>query len=419
MKRIIGFSRGFVPAAVFSVVLVVAGVTGYIVKGGFNLGVDFQAGLIQEIRFAPPAFHLTWSGRGNATVSFDRSRLDVIVSGAGLEARSFPFVLGDYKTLEDLAEALGGVEGLTISNVTGPSIDPRWLLHSAQGDPQLNAEKPYVVHYQDPQGAVINIREVRDALVSLGPNVSVQSMGPPQDRQFMIRVNFEEDESENIEEGESENIRVSLGHVIDLLEAHFGPGNIAVIRSDEVAERFSKDLTSQAGILLALTLLLILAYASIRFKPQYATGAVIAIVHDALIMVAFIAWTQMEFNTTTIAAIMTILGYSINDTIVIFDRIRETRRIYPEDSFVDVLNRALTETLSRTIITTATTMLAVLSLYVFTAGSMKDFALTLLVGMISGVYSTVFIASGFVYFWERQKNLRAKKRLVVPAAGNA
>jgi preprotein translocase subunit SecF len=119
----------------------------------------------------------------------------------------------------------------------------------------------------------------------------------------------------------------------------------------------------------------------------------------------------MEFNTTTIAAILTILGYSINDTIVIFDRIRETRRIYPNDNFVDILDRALTETLSRTIITTATTMLAVVSLYVFTTGSMKDFALALLVGMVSGVYSTIWIASGFVNFWEVQKAKKAKKKL--------
>jgi preprotein translocase subunit SecF len=118
-------------------------------------------------------------------------------------------------------------------------------------------------------------------------------------------------------------------------------------------------------------------------------------------MVAFIAWTRMEFNTTTIAAILTILGYSINDTIVIFDRIRETRHIYPGDHFENVLNRSITETLSRTFITTLTTMLAVLSLYIFTSGSMKDFALALLVGMVSGVYSTIFIACGFVNFWDR------------------
>jgi preprotein translocase subunit SecF len=410
MKRVIHFSRAFVPAAVISVILVVAGIVGYVVKGGFNLGVDFQAGLIQEVRFAPPAFHLTWSGRGNATVSFDRTTLYVIISGAGIEGRTLSFPLADYPSLGDLTGALGEVEGLTVTNIAGDSVNPQWLLHSAQGNPQLGSE-PYVVHYQDPNGEVVDIGDVRNALISLGQAVSVQNMGAPQDRHFMIRVNFEE--------GEVGSSRISLGQVVQVLEANFGEGSVAVIRSDEVAERFSKDLTNQAGILLALTLVLILIYASVRFKPQYAIGAVIAIVHDALIMVAFIAWTRMEFNTTTIAAILTILGYSINDTIVIFDRIRETRRIYPNDSFVDILDRALTETLGRTIITTLTTMLAVVSLYIFTSGSMKDFALALLVGMISGVYSTVFIASGFVYLWDFQKARGAKKRLAVPAAVKA
>jgi preprotein translocase subunit SecF len=118
----------------------------------------------------------------------------------------------------------------------------------------------------------------------------------------------------------------------------------------------------------------------------------------------------MEFNTITIAAVLTILGYSINDTIVIFDRIRETRRIYPDDDFRSILDRAVSETLSRTVITTLTTMLAVVSLYIFTTGSIRDFALCLIVGMISGVYSTIFIASGFVLFWDTTAKKRAEKK---------
>jgi preprotein translocase subunit SecF len=202
-----------------------------------------------------------------------------------------------------------------------------------------------------------------------------------------------------------------IERVIDSLEHNFGADEVALIKSDYVGSRFSKNLTDQAGLLMALTLLLILAYCSIRFKPQFAIGAVLAIVHDAFIMVAFIAWTRMEFNTTSIAAILTILGYSVNDTIVILDRIKETRAIHPEENFEALLDRALSETLSRTLITTLTTMLAVASLYIFTTGSMKDFALALLVGMVSGVYSTIFVASGFADFWDKQAKRREKKRL--------
>jgi len=133
---------------------------------------------------------------------------------------------------------------------------------------------------------------------------------------------------------------------------------------------------------------------------QFALGSVLAIIHDAIIMVGFIVWTRMEFNTTSIAAILTILGYSINDTIVIFDRIREDRKLDPGSKLSEILDRSITETLGRTFITTITTMLAVLSLYLFTSGSIKDFALALLVGMVSGTYSTIFIATGFVYLWD-------------------
>jgi preprotein translocase subunit SecF len=396
MKRIIGFSKFFLPAAILSLILVIFGIVGYALWG-FNLGVDFQAGLIQEVQFAPTAFGLTWKGKGNAAVSFDRNSLYIVISGAGVEGVTRQFSYAAYPTLGTLASALNQVEGLSAALGAPADTSTQWLLYSARGNPQLGSD-PFVVHYLSPGNDSVPIQDVREALTSLGRNVQVQQVGEEADRHFMIRV----------QEGESGSARTD--QVIDILETYFGSGGVSVIRSDYVGSRFSKNLTDQAGILLGLTLLLILAYSSIRFKPQYAVGAVIAIVHDAFIMVAFVTWTRMEFNTTTIAAILTILGYSINDTIVIFDRIRETRRIYPEDPFEAVLNRSLTETLSRTVITTLTTMLAVLFLFVFTSGSMKDFALTLLVGMTSGVYSTVFIASGFVNFWDLQAKKRAKRQ---------
>jgi preprotein translocase subunit SecF len=407
MKRIVSFSKFFLPAAILSLILVIFGILGY-AFWGFNLGVDFQAGLIQEVQFAPTAFDLTWKGQGNAAVSFDRSSLYVVISGAGVEGFTRQFSYTAYPTLGALTSALNQVEGLSANPGAPGNISTQWLLYSARGNPQLGSD-PFVVHYLSPGSDSVPIQDVREALASLGRDVQVQQIGQEADRHFMIRI--QEDESGG---------GAQTDRLIDILETYFGSGGVSVIRSDYVGSRFSKNLTDQAGILLGLTLLLILAYSSIRFKPQYALGAVIAIIHDAFIMIAFVTWTRMEFNTTTIAAILTILGYSINDTIVIFDRIRETRRIYPDDPFESVLNRSLTETLSRTVITTLTTMLAVVFLFVFTSGSMKDFALTLLVGMTSGVYSTVFIASGFVNFWDLQAKKRAKQRSVsAPAKASA
>ncbi|MDR3275799.1 MAG: protein translocase subunit SecF [Treponema sp.] len=396
MKRILPFSRFFLPALVLSSLLVVAGIAGYFLNGGFNLGVDFQAGLVQEVQFAPTALNLSYSGRANASVSFGRAGMDIVVSGAGIEGVTHEFPYTSYPTLNDLRAGLLGVEGVGVSLNAPGATASTLLIQSTQGNPLLGAE-PYVVHYLPPDSPVVPIEEVRSSLESLG-TVSVQILGDPADRHFMIRM--QEDASED---------GVSAEQIIAALETAFGADGVAITRSDYVSSRFSEALTAQAGLLILATLALILIYASIRFKPQYAVGAVLAIAHDALIMVAFFVWSRMEFNTTSIAAILTILGYSINDTIVIFDRIRETRRIYPDDPFMEVLNRAISETLGRTVITTVTTMLAVVMLFIFTTGSMKDFALALLVGMTSGVYSTIFIASGFVNLWESVKAKRVKK----------
>jgi preprotein translocase subunit SecF len=401
MKKIIPFSKAFLVCVIISLVLIVTGLVGYILKGGFNLGVDFQAGLIQEIQFASPAIRLTYAGTGNASISFDKNSIYIVISGAGVEGKTYSFSYAEYTTIGSITAALSGVSGIGADAVAPADIQTALFVQSAAGNPQLGAE-PFVVHYLPPNIAPISIERIRESLSSLG-EVSVQVLGQPEERRFMIRMQ----DSELNGEVPAEKVITALetNSVLDV-----GVDGVAVTSSNYVGSRFSKTLTNQAGVLMALTLALILIYASIRFKPQYAIGAVLAIIHDALIMVAFITWMRMEFNITTIAAILTILGYSINDTIVIFDRIRETRHLYPEDSFVDTLNRSISETLGRTIITTLTTMLAVISLYIFTTGSMKDFALALLIGMVSGVYSTIFIACGFVNLWDVAAKKNKKKR---------
>jgi preprotein translocase subunit SecF len=402
--KIIRFSKFFIPAGIFSVALITAGLVAYFLNG-FNLGVDFQAGLIQEVQFAPRAISITYNGRGSASLSMTRAGLYIVISGSGVEGETHSFPFADYATIGELSAALALIEGLEASALADGGAATRALVQSAQGNPLLGAD-PYIVHYLPDTLPEIPIEDVRSALSPLG-TVSVQSLGAAADRRFMIRL-----EDSAIEGGQG----VPAEKIIDGLEAVFGEGGVAVTRSDYVGSRFSKQLSDQAGLLMGLTLLLILIYASIRFKPQFAVGAVFAIAHDALIIVAFVAWSRMEFNTTTIAALLTILGYSINDTIVIFDRIRENQRIYPDEKLVDILDRSLTETLSRTVITTMTTMLAVLSLFIFTTGSMKDFALCLIVGMVSGVYSTIFIASGLVNFWNVQVMKRSRKKIPLGAS---
>jgi len=406
MKKIIRFSKFFLPAAIISAIIAIAGIAGYFSLGGFNLGVDFRAGLIQEVQFAPTAFRLTYNGPGIASVSLSRTGLDIVISGAGLEERTHRFPFISYPTQGDLARGLRAVEGIGVSEAAPGSVNSAWFIQSAQSSPRLEAVTPFIVHYLPPDAMPVLIEDVRASLLPLG-TVSVQELGIRSERRFMIRM----------EDSELDSVRgVPAEKIIASLENTFGQGEVAVTRSDYVGSRFSKHLTDQVGVLLTFTLLLMLIYMTIRFKLQYAIGAVLGIMYDGIVIVAFVVWSRMEFNTTTIAAILTILGYSSNNTIVVFDRIRENRRIFPDDAYVDVLNRSLTGTLGRTIITSVTTMLAVLSLFIFTTGSMKDFALALLVGLTSGVYTTMFIASGFVYLWEKQKVKRTKRKLVPSSA---
>jgi len=402
MKKIINFSRFFLPAAIISFILAGISIFGFIINNGFALGVDFQAGLIQEVQVAPSAFGIRWNGISNATLTHDRNNIHIVISGSGTENRTHSFSFNEYSTMGSLISAMEQqLEDLQITTQASPGISTQWLVFSSQGNPYLSSDVPFVIHYIDPQSALIEISEVRTAMAGFSHGVSVQSLGTPVDRQFMIRV-------EDKEEG-----RVTSLEIVQELEKFFGRGSIAVLRSDYVGSRFSKDLTDQAGILIFLTLLLVLIYSTIRFRLQYAVGAVIAIIYDGLVMIAFMVWTRMEFTTLSIAAILTILGYSTNNTIIFFDRVRENLRINPDHSFKDIINMSLTGILGRTIITTASTMLAVLALFIFTTGSMKDFSLALLVGMTSGVYTTLFIVSGFVSFWQSQKLKKEKKKLAI------
>jgi len=245
-----------------------------------------------------------------------------------------------------------------------------------------------------------SVEEIRQALTGLG-NVTVQAVGAEGSGEFIVRVR---------DDGTDKSFSAKVPEQITLaLDGVFGAGRTVAVKTDYVGPRFSQSLAQNVVWLTLLTLGGILLYAGIRFKFQFATGAVLAVVHDGLIMAGFMIWTGMEFGTTSIAAILTILGYSINDTIVIFDRIREDHKLSPTDSMTTIIDRSISETLGRTVITTVTTLLAVLALFLFTTGSIKDFALALIVGIISGTYSTIFIATGFVAWWDKLRASRHAK----------
>lgn len=263
----------------------------------------------------------------------------------------------------------------------------------------------------DPAVAQADTESVRAALSAID-GAQVQTIGDSAEQQFVIRVS---------DSGEIDSFATVMSdNVLSGLRDGFGDNAVTELETSFVGPRFSQDLAQNTIVLTLLALVVILIYIWFRFRLGYATAAIVALLHDVSFMVVFIGALQIEVSTATIAAVLTIIGYSLNDTIVIFDRIRENETIMRESGFETVINASITQSLSRTLITSLTTLLAVTAIYVFATGSVQLFALNLIVGIIVGTYSSIFIASPVLYAWVRSgKRRRRGKRPGVPAAAKA
>jgi SecD/SecF fusion protein len=179
------------------------------------------------------------------------------------------------------------------------------------------------------------------------------------------------------------------------------PGNFSVRSREHVGASVGTDITRSAIIASLLSLFGILVYVAFRYEFSFAVGAVLAVIHDVLMTIGLYCISGRQFNATTVAAVLTIIGFSTNDTIVIFDRIRESLKLGIRGTFKEVMNLSLNQTLSRTIITSGTVFLATLSLFVFGGGEINDFAFTFLIGIVTGTYSSIYIASALVLWWHK------------------
>ena len=192
------------------------------------------------------------------------------------------------------------------------------------------------------------------------------------------------------------------------IEDKYGTGEYVQKSAEFVGARMAQSLASQTIWLVIIAIALILVYMIIRFHPYvFGIAAVLGILHDAVIMLSFDAVFKIQFDAGTIAAILTILGYSINDTIVNFDRARENMGLMRGDSLRSILDTSVTQTLSRTFITSGATLLTVIALFILTSGTIKDFALNMIVGIVEGTYST-FISAFIVVAWVNASDRRRK-----------
>ncbi|HKK49911.1 MAG TPA: protein translocase subunit SecF [Alkalispirochaeta sp.] len=303
MKRVYDFMKIRVVMLIISTLVIIGGIAGTIAQGGFNLGIDFEAGL----------------------------SLTVGIEGAGsVESGDVRSTLDEY------------------------------------------------------------------------PGSTVQRVGPPEDNQFVIRIR---------DDGTRENFQqVVANDVLSVLREEFAPSSVEELETSYVGPRFSQDLTRQAILLTIFAMVLILAYLWFRFRLGYAVASISALAHDVLVMLGIIGTFQFEVSTATIAAVLTIIGYSLNDTIVIFDRVRENETLLRESPFRSIVNTSITQSLGRTLITSLTTLLAVAAIFVFATGQIQLFALKLMLGVVVGTYSSVFVASPVLLVWQTSEKARKKRK---------
>jgi preprotein translocase subunit SecF len=227
--------------------------------------------------------------------------------------------------------------------------------------------------------AAADVDSARTALASAGfPEAKVQTFGSSRDLAVTVTPRPGEDVNQ-VSARVSEALRSST------------PG-VQVRRTEVVGPQVGEDLTEQGGLAMLFTFIGILIYVGFRFEKKMATGTVLAAMHDPIVILGFFAATQMTFDLSVLAAVLAVIGYSINDTVVVFDRVREVFLEKRKFTPVQVLNAALNQTLSRTLMTSFSVLFVVVSLYLFGGETLKGFSLAIIVGVFTGTYSSIFVA---------------------------
>lgn len=375
--------------------LVALGILGYFLHNGFNFGIDFTGGTVIYVKFQqkPNLDHIRKAlesesktppqiqSYGKEFKNTVQVRMQTIFGGADIKS-------GRKKALSLLRKEFDpehlNTSQIDFNNInfeTGFDVLPR---HFLSADPdnlktQNKTSQEVDDHYRSLAQKLIDFRDKqRDGLVG-----SLDDM---------------------------KNVPGLSNATIASLKQGFYAGAFAVKGMDSLGAVVGSDLRRRAGYAVAISFLGMLIYIGFRFKPIYGVAAVFAVIHDVLITLGLFALTQKEISLTVIAALLTLIGYSMNDTIVIFDRARENLRLLRKESLYNILNLSINQTLARTIITSGFTFLAVISLYFFGGEVLDGFSFALVIGIIIGTYSTMGIASPVVEWWYRSVDQKSKQK---------
>ncbi|MBF0362307.1 MAG: protein translocase subunit SecF [Oligoflexia bacterium] len=246
----------------------------------------------------------------------------------------------------------------------------------------------------------IDLKDLRENLSKGGfQGASVQSIGEPSDNEFLVKVLADEKHLNTV----TQQIALSLSK-------DFADKGAELRKTDIVGPKAGAELRASGFKAMAYSLIAILIYIGLRFDFKYAPGAVIALIHDSAIIIGVWAFTGVEFTLQIVAAVLTIIGYSVSDTVVIYDRVREQEAKHPGIPLMELLNTAINETLSRTILTAGATLLSSLAMFIWGGQSIRDFFLAVSIGIVVGTYSSVFVAAPITLWLDIVKSKGRKSK---------
>ena len=230
------------------------------------------------------------------------------------------------------------------------------------------------------ENSMTNIAEIRQSFLKMNlGDVTVKKFGKEND--YLAKIEITKSDDENFIKSINDKLSADLGSQINFR------------RVENVGPKVSKELLRAGLLAISLSLAAMLFYIWIRFEWQFSLGAIIALIHDVIITVGIFSFLSYEVNLSIVAAVLTIVGYSMNDTVVIFDRVRENLKKYSKISITEISDLSTNQTLSRTLITSVTTLLALFSIYIFGGAILKGFSFAMIIGVIVGTYSSIFVAT--------------------------
>ena len=369
-------------AFLISAALIIAGLISLAVKGGPNLSIDFQGGTLIQVRFDKP-------------VQIDKLRDVVAATGyEGGEIQQFGAPNEYLIKVEKIRETEFATSKLMeILKNSYPGV--KWnVVSSREIAPDLSKKIEGGTLVKVEADSFPPIEEVKVKLKENG--LGIQGATMEQGKRAAFNIPFL-----GVEAKVAEKLKTELAK-------SFPDRKIEIRRTETVGPKIGEELKSKAWAAIIISMFGILIYISWRFEFKFAVGAIIALVHDVLITVGIFSILNKEISLAIIAALLTIVGYSLNDTIVVFDRIRENFSLRRKETYERMVNISINESLSRTIITSLTTLIVIVFLLVMGGEVIHDFAFALLIGVIVGTYSSIYVASPILIEWQRRQTARKK-----------